>query len=713
MHSFSEVKETFTVELLQVNSVNGVSPNMKINVHVSQLQPLYHDVGLLKIPNIPPKRDIRKFFLKENVACKSTGFYLCRDNVGSKFTLNLKKICYLENASVTDLVGVNVWKSSIVERLPQNGDCGSLLVLETPQGYILGGIHFAGNEQNGNAIAICLNQKMFPDEKDLYSVQGSTHEFISSESAPRELGDLHTKSIVRYLEDGCADVYGSFAGFQAKMRTTVEDTPMKPYLEKFGYSKKYTQPVMSGWEPKRIAGAKMLLPVNTLDENIVQKVKEGYLQDILNSLKDDSLDTLMPYDLFTAINGAPGVAFVDKLNRNTSAGAPWSKSKRNFMTKIPPQHGLNEPVEIHDEIKNRMKDMCEKYLNNERCYPNFKAHFKDEPVSFEKAKLKKTRVFTGAPMDYTLLIRKYFLSATKLIQENRFAFEAGPGTIAQSIEWQDIYEYLTKFGQNQIVAGDYGSYDKRMPPQVMLAAFDVLISLCELSNNYTEDDLTIMRGLAVDTCYPVIDYFGDLIQFYGSNPSGHPLTVIINSIVNSLYMRYVYYKLNEVKECTTFRENVNLFTYGDDNIMGVRRECNWFNHTSISQALAELGIEYTMADKHTKSIPYIHIKDASFLKRKWRLDKDVGAYVCPLEHDSIEKMLITWTRSKSIVWQQQAIAVCASANMEYFFYGKEIYVEKQILLKNMLKDLDIENWIEDSTFPSWKELYDRFWGYSC
>lgn len=301
---------------------------------------------------------------------------------------------------------------------------------------------------------------------------------------------------------------------------------------------------------------------------------------------------------------------------------------------------------------------------------------------------------------------------TALIQNNRFAFEAGPGTIAQSTQWQDIYKYLTKFGEERIVAGDYSKYDKRMPPCLILAAFDILIELCSMSGRFTSTDITIMRGIASDTAYPYVDYFGDLVQFFGSNPSGHPLTVIINSLVNSLYVRYSYMSLNPKKECYSFQDNVRLFTYGDDNIMGVSPDVPWFNHTTLSQALSWLDIKYTMPDKETESVPYIHIKDATFLRRSWRWDEDVGALVCPLEHDSIEKMLMVWTRSKSIVEEQQCIATVASANMEYFWYGKQIYEEKQKMLRSMIEELGFSSWIEDSTFPSWKVLYDRFWSYS-
>jgi len=149
-------------------------------------------------------------------------------------------------------------------------------------------------------------------------------------------------------------------------------------------------------------------------------------------------------------------------------------------------------------------------------------------------------------------------------------------------------------------------------------------------------------------------------------------------------------------------------TYGDDNIMNVSEETPEFNHTSIQSCLANVGIGYTMADKEADSIPYIHIDKCSFLKRTWKFDVEFGMHVAPLDHDSIEKMLMTWVRSKTISAQEQCIAVISSAVMEYAFYGRAIFEDRCLLLKQMCRDLDLDLYVEDSTFPTFNELVDRF-----
>jgi hypothetical protein len=276
------------------------------------------------------------------------------------------------------------------------------------------------------------------------------------------------------------------------------------------------------------------------------------------------------------------------------------------------------------------------------------------------------------------------------------------------MEWTCIYKYLTVHGEDRIIAGDYGKFDKRMIADFILAAYTIIANVYRKSGKFTEDQIREIMCIAEDTAFPVVNMNGDLVEFFGTNPSGHPLTVVINSLVNSLYMRYCYCKLNPKNEVRSFKKNVNLFTYGDDNIMGVSRDCDWFNHTGIQAILADIGVEYTMADKESQSVPFTNIKDCQFLKRTWRFDEDVGAYLCPLELASIKKSLTVWCPSKSIEKEEQMVAVISSANMEFFYYGKEIFQYHHDYFKMILQREPFSHYVHNSTLPNWEELHLRF-----
>jgi len=700
------IKHCVFVDIVQDLTGDGVSRNITVRIDPRSIVRIpERDLAFFRIRGLPPKKNIIDLFPPERINCRMNGVYVRKSHKGVLIEKDVRAMVYTPTSTIknTDICAP-MWTGHVdVDTV--DGDCGSLLIGSSPHGPVLLGIHVTGC--NGYIGALSILQK------DLYDYTHTTtispnEPALSSGNYIRELGELQSKSTIRYVQDGHAEVYGSFKGFRRKPKSKVCRTLMYKAIKDEGYKDEFFAPCMRSWEPWRIALLDMVQPLNTLSDMILDKCKWSFYRDIKDKLPKSELELLQPYDDFTAINGANGITYVDKINRNSSAGAPWNTSKKHFARKIPPQHDLMDPIEFDEEIMERVDNIFRTYDNDKRYMPVFTAHLKDEPVSRSKFERKKTRVFTGAPLDFTIVVRKMLLSHIRVIQRNRYVFEAGPGTIAQSEEWQEMFNYLTRFGENNIVAGDYQAFDKSMPANIMLAAFDILEYLARDSGNFTESELHYLRCIAYDICFPLVDFNGDLIQFYGTNPSGHPLTVIINSLVNSLYMRFCYYILNPNDSVDTFRHHVNLMTYGDDNIMGVSDSAKWFNHTSISKVLGEHGIVYTMADKKEKSRPYINIYEATFLKRSWYYEKTMKTHLAKLDHDSIAKMLTTWVRS-NIAEEEQAVAVISSAMREYFFYGPEEYFVRRNMFKRIIKDYNLEVWCNDSTLPTWEELKQQYY----
>jgi hypothetical protein len=674
------------------------------------------DLVFLTLRELPPMKKIIQYFQIGDSNGVFNGAYVSKStdgkvdiNTSKKITLCKERSFKFPKHNIDSTV--SCWKNYPSTHTTA-GYCGSPLIINSSYGYSIVGLHFlASNASPEQSYSTSVDGKLITEIYNSltpYNVESGDFTLVSSSSAKRVVTDLHKKSVFRYLNGGAAHVYGSFTDFRGKSKSSVVNTPMSNILKDHGYDFKYTKPEMRSWVPWHIAAKDLVKPICTLDTGILNLCVESYISDVMSSIDPQIIkDMLMPLDNFTAINGAQ-VAYIDKINRNTSAGNPWKKSKKYFMVSVPEEHGMPDPVKVDDEIMKRVDEIIETYLSGKQAHPNFCAHLKDEPVTFKKARIGKTRVFTGASFDWTIVVRKFLLSFARLQQNERFAFESAPGTIAQSLEWEELYEYIVKHGDDRIVAGDYKAYDKRMTPKETLAAFDIIIFFCELSGNYTKDEILVIRGIAEDMAFALVDFNGDLLQLLGSNPSGHPLTVVINGLVNSLRMRYAFFKLAPPGFTGGFKENVSLMTYGDDNIMSVHKSCDWYNHTAISGQFAALDIVYTMADKEAESVPFINIKDASFLKREWKYNSTVGCMLAPLDHDSIEKMLMTWCQSKSVCSEAQGISVITTALREYFYYGEDIYNEKLILLQSVVKKLGWELFVEESTFLSYNELINCF-----
>lgn len=666
------------------------------------------DLVLMRVPSLRPFRSLIDHFVDESVRGSANGYYLVRNDAGEVKKHDVGRVS-LTDVAVADfdaklpcLVG-----SPSVPTV--KGMCGAPLLIQCGSHSLIGGIHAVGavgtmfsRSSCGASVVTRQTVQNMLNKLTQTNVSASGPN-IECESRTYTVQSLHPKSVFRYM-DGCATIYGSFSGFKSSPSSKVVTTPLRDkYLSLGGIDPGFGPPVMKGYKPWRLAALQLTDPVKSFAQEDIDWAVKDYWTSLVDSGVDFS--TVEKYDLNVAVNGAPGVAYVDSINRNSSAGFPWRTSKRAHFESIPSFGGYQDPVEPSAEIYNRVALIEDKYARGELYHPVFVASLKDEPVSAKKQASGKTRVFCGAPIDWSLVVRKFCLGHVRTIQNNKVAFECAVGTVAQSAEWGVLHDHVIKFGDQRIVAGDYSAFDKRMPAALILAAFDILIKMSEASGNFDAEDLRVLHCIAMDTAYPVVDYNGDLVQFWGSNPSGHPLTVIINSIVNSLYMRVAYHNL--VGGDRPFRSDVALLTYGDDNIMSVRSGVP-FGHTAISGFFKTLGIGYTMADKEAESQPFISLCDASFLKRKWQYDDEVGGYLAPLEEQSIHKMLTTTVASTSITMEEQCSEVIRAAHSEYFFYGREVFTRKTTLLKELIEETGLTSWFLDQPLPTWELLLKRW-----
>lgn len=699
--------DCFELEVIFQSAKDGVTENFTTLVTSSQIKRFPNlDIAFITLPSIPPRKDIRDLFVKSSFRGRFDGEYVQRGLDGAIVRSAFKATTYENNIRFIDPskdadISTTGWSGFVMEP-NKDGDCGSILLVKSAFGPIILGIHALGGSNRSYAIAVTSD------------IIGSLDTHIISDSIPTlQVGDykcdlvpLNRKATVRYIQEGTMITYGSLSGFRGAMKSRVGPTLMNEVAVRDGYQCNTGAPLMNSWVPWRRALLDMTRPVSHINLDILQHCVDMFTADILKQLTPQDLSEVVVYDMNTAVNGCPGLAYVDKMPRNTSAGFPFRKSKKYFLEAIPAFDDYQHPVKVTKEIEDEMDRIIVQYENSRAYCPVFVGSLKDEPTALVKIAAGKTRVFCGAPLPWSLVVRMYLLSTIRLIQKNRFIFEAGPGTIAQSTEWDDIYQYITQFGDDRIVAGDYGKFDKRMPASVILAAYDIIINILKAAG-WTDSQLRVVRGIAEDTAFPTIDFNGDLIRCYGTNPSGHPLTVIINGLANSLYVRYCYTMNHPNHTCANFKENIALMTYGDDMIMGVNKQCTFLNHTIMQKTLADIDIEFTMAEKTAASIPFIHIDQATFLRRSWRFEPELGVRVCPIEHASIDKMLTMCVRSKTVSAEVQAVAVLDTATREYFWYGREVFEEKRKLFYRWIDELDLSMYL-DRELPTWASLVDEF-----
>ncbi len=597
------------------------------------------------------------------------------------------------------------------------GLCMAPLVTET-KSPVIGGFHLGGTDNSNHGCSGLLLRSQLDDAlKELRKLDGVLLSKSEGTLMKQQMGvqyfetpDVHPKSPLNFLEPGSnIKVYGSVKGrvtyYSDVVRTCISDT----VKEVCGVPCKWGKPKFHRWKPWYASLSNSAFPSPGVEPDYLVWAVRDYVTPIIETInKFDAIKKwIRPLSRMENVCGIDGVRFIDPLKKGTSVGYPLSGPKRDHMTLLDPKDhpGFSCPAELDEIFWTAAEDMEKAYLAGERAYPIFKACLKDEPTSLDK---DKVRVFQGAPLAMQLLVRKYFLPIARALSMIPLLSECAVGINAQGPEWDQLAHHLRKHGEENILAGDYSKYDLRMPAQATFAAFRVMIDIAR-SQGYSERDITIMEGIATDICYPLMAYNGDLIQHFGSNPSGQNLTVYINSIVNSLLFRCAFKHITGGD--TPFREAVALSTYGDDAKSSVSSEFPDFNHLAVAEYLGSRGMKFTMPDKTSDPTPYMSDTAADFLKRKNIWNDDVKMFMGALDENSIFKSLHTVLKSTSVTPEQHAMGNIDDALREWFLHGREVYEKRRTEMQEVAQRTNLShgctqiNVTYDEQLEKWKEKY--------
>jgi hypothetical protein len=670
-------------------------------------------------------RDIRKFFLEEPFSGRAKGVALGRDNNGALNScafeaFKFDHLCY-NNASTQDYFQYRGY-SAVCVKATENGFCGAPYLVQTLNGVFIGGIHVAYREDGVSAKPIhtvhCCplfkhSALEFENRINPTSYNGvNLNEVYQTDQGLAIAQCFHKKSEIRMLKDNSSlFLYGDLDLFRPKLRSAVCKTIMcQDVLDYFD------KPDVDFTSPKEV-NSKICIKQTVEKMSVKSSFPPAYIAEVGQALYEIYSDVIKQNDLIlptestdlaTAINGLDGYAYLNRLPVKTSGGFAHKGRKDKYMI-------LGESTEEHDtcysltpEIEKEVNDALKRVERGERISAVWEFTFKDEPITFQKVKDNKCRLFNASSLFFSILERKAFLWCIPLFYGKlRHKFGCAMGANAAGKDWTTIYNYIVRFGQDRIIAGDYSSFDKRMEPALILEAFKVLIRLAK-DAGFNSEDVRLMEAIATEVAYPITNVFGNVVEFYGTNPSGHSLTTVINSIVNIMYMMLACKDIALENNYNLvlnkfFQETMSLITYGDDNIASSNNDL--FTHTSISKSLAKYGIVYTMADKETDSVPFISISEANFLKRGFVNYGDRNGYVsAPLDHVSIIKMLTVCTRSRSISFEEQCAQIIESACREYFQYSKRVFNQRRMFLESILDKYNLRGYLSHYYLPTYEEM---------
>jgi hypothetical protein len=645
------------------------------------------DMAIVYVPGSPSFRDVTKFLGRSKGSREGVLLYRTKEGEIKKFAT-----MYCDENAVQNMEGKFPGYLYQLGEDTFKGLCGSILVSRSVQKCILG-FHVGGRNKIGGACAlnsesIMLAIDYLEAKPGVLSVPSAGSILANQYGVNIKVSEvLHAKSPVNYLPEGSSlEFLGETIGRVTPV-SQVEETEISQTVTKvMGVPNMWGSPKFGPqrWKPWQTSLVPLSNPTLGFDLELINWAVQDYISPLLDIVNKNAYTWLRPLTSDENVNGIDGLRFIDALKANTSVGFPLAGPKDIYLTKPVQTETHQNCRQLDAQFWEEAERIKEVYRRGERAYPIFKATLKDEPTKTSK---DKVRVFQAAPLALQLLVRQYFLPLARLLSLYPLKSECGVGVNAHGPEWDQLARAMIKYGKDRIFAGDYSKYDLRLPAQITIAAFDVLITLAQESGNYTSDDIVVMKGIVADVVNPLVAYNGDLLMFFGSNPSGQNLTVYINSIGNSLILRSAFKALSA--KCwfppRTFREHVSICTYGDDVKGSVHVNNSFFNHVTVANWLQQSDIVFTMPDKESTPTPFMSDSEADFLKRKNRYSDDLHMYVGLLDEMSIFKSLHSILKSKSVTNREQCVSNIGGALREFFFYGEEKYESRRSELQEVAK----------------------------
>lgn len=584
-----------------------------------------------------------------------------------------------------------------------NGMCGSMIFL-AGRNPILLGVHSAGDVAREIGAATLLSRDMLVRPSNVIKISEENDFNLNPYGKTIEVSsEVHHKNPIHFLEepDHNVEVIGQQNLPTGTFNSEVIESPLLPaMIERMGYVQTHANPEKKAALPSR---RRHMIESTAHKRCPIPKYLSVAIKDVKAKLKplvESKVfkEHVHPLTYEQALNGVPGVRGFDPVNPKTAMSHPFTGPKHRFFKECELSKTLNlqttkfvskqtidgKEVYVYElefdpekaDVPAEVERLLQLFLDGIRANLVFKTNLKDEAVTYKKIANNKIRIFAGAPTAFVIVSRMLTLPLTNMMNLFPEEFESAVGIDATGKDWHELARFMTYFGEERCGDGDFSAYDTSIRPEFTAGAFEI-IKFCLLSAGFNEELISIFDGIATECMFPVYDTMSFLFKSFGTNPSGQPLTVIINGLANILYMRYAYYskkRVSELGEVPLFHEVVKLMTYGDDNFFNVSPKEKDFNMITVGEQLATIDMKYTDASKEISQVPFKPFSEISFLKRTFHIHPVLKARVGALEKGSIFKSLALTRKPKK--GQRESIAeICAgnlrSAQRELYFHSPE------------------------------------------
>lgn len=612
----------------------------------------------------------------------------------------------------------------------QLGACMSPIVSECKQPAVVA-FHIGGDATEGNGIGQVLTKIDYDHcERWLDKHAGfiSAHAFEIPEGIPKvQMGvetlvsyEPHPKAVfVKNMDFDHNVVVVGQTNLRSKMISSVKISPISRFIEEeIGIMNEYGKPPLNqpgNWHWYNVNIDQFAKPSKMFCPKLLRRAQLDWLDPVIDAIRDQVQwdSNIRPLTIDEAVNGIDGVKFIDSLKMNTGIGFPLF-GKKNKKTPDGVHIHFDEIIKDDGKVMRRMNEhirveyerLLDCYRRNQRGYPVTSATLKDEPTKLGK---DKVRVFQAAPVALSILIRQYFLTLARFFCCNPITVESAVGVNAFSKDWEELMDHACKYAENgKMLAWDYSKYDVRMNSQITRKVWESFIILAQIAG-YSDEDISIMKAMIADICHPLIDMNGTMLMSTAMNTSGNNMTVFVNSVAGSLYVRMGFFHM--YPHLSVFRDYVSLLTYGDDAIGSCVSETHGFNFISFRDFLSEHGMKLTLPSKTDDEIDFLDFEDTDFLKRKSFFIPEIGCHIGQLDEDSIWKSLHCNMISRSCTPKEVSCSCVEGALHEWFAFGRNHYEMRRMQMKRVCELAQLPVAALDITYDErvdhWIDKYER------
>lgn len=463
---------------------------------------------------------------------------------------------------------------------------------------------------------------------------------------------------------------------------------------------------------------KPMKPFNMLD---LRKARDSVLSKFLLV---DSICKVEKLSYKEAVEGLRGVPRSESLEMSTSEGYPWIKmrpkdshNKKWLFNLDCYKDGSLKLVSLDPflekvlDVKNGLR------INGIVPLTYYTCMLKDARIVKEKVSIPgKTRVFEMSPVDLTIAQRQFQLPFVLTYMNNNMLMENTVGINVNGYEWNELAFKLSSFS-SYILAGDYSSYGPKIESRVLKCALDImkdwsLFQAIKQGVPYKSDDVQAWNTLNVEIVNSPLVCNNAILRPTGGMASGNAATVVINSIVNSLYIRCAYLKLSRVhdpsvSDLSMFDRYVRMFSNGDDLIVSVSEYIvEWFNNQTLTGFFEQHDLVYTNSKKGAINPPYEKLTEVSYLKCNFLPHPNrEGYFLAALDKVSIEDCC-QWIWKSEIDSMDATVVNCEQACRLAYGHGPAYFN----FVRNKIMCFYLCNKI-CNILPEWDYLDRQVWDF--